>query len=37
VNTDGNLGTVEFMVTLTGNHTVDSTDLTGVTNPLGLP
>ena len=36
-DTDGNLGTVEFMVTLNGIQTVDFTDFAGVTNPFGLP
>jgi hypothetical protein len=36
-DTDGNLGSVEFMITLTGSHTVDFSDLIGVANPSGLP
>ena len=36
-DTDGNLGTAEFMVTLSGSVSLDSTDFLGLTNPLGLP
>jgi hypothetical protein len=36
VDTDGNLGTVELMFTLTDNHIADSADLLGVAKPSGL-
>ena len=36
-DTDGNLATAEFMVTLSNGSALDSTDFLGVNNPGGLP
>ena len=36
-DTDGNLATAEFMVTLSNGAALDSTDFLGVNNPGGLP